>query len=133
MVSRDFLKRFQHSAIKTLVNSLQAANRTSVNVDGFCKMLLEIQVVDGKRGNQTSKPAVLPVDVVVGDTAYPILSVCKLRKQGWDFSCGKTVSMMHRDTKSVAHALSVWYDLPGLELSHMKEKITRSPRMNLRT
>ena len=44
-----------------------------VNVDGFCKMLLEIQVVDGKRGNQTPKPAVLPVDVVVGDTAYPIL------------------------------------------------------------
>ena len=107
VVSRDFLKGFQHSAIKTLVNPLQAANGTSVNVDGFCKMLLEIQVVDGKRGNQTPKPAVLPVDVVVGDTAYPILSVCKLGKQGWDFSCGKTVSMIHRDTKSVAHGLSV--------------------------
>ena len=49
VVSRDFLKGFQHSAIKTLVNPLQAANGTSVNVDGFCKMLLEIQVVDGKR------------------------------------------------------------------------------------
>ena len=112
VVSRDFLKGFQHSAIKTLVNPLQAANGTSVNVDGFCKMLLEIQVVDGKRGNQTPKPAVLPVDVVVGDTAYPILSVCKLGKQGWDFSCGKTVSMIHRDTKSVAHGHSVWYDTP---------------------
>ena len=71
MVSRDDLKGFQHSAIKTLVNPLQAAfqaaNGTSVNVDGFCEMLLEIQVVDGKRGNQTPKPAVLPVDVVVGD------------------------------------------------------------------
>ena len=85
VVSRDFLKGFQHSAIKTLVNPLQAANGTSVNVDGFCKMLLEIQVVDGKRGNQTPKPAVLPVDVVVGDTAYPILSVCKLGKQGCGF------------------------------------------------
>ena len=51
VVSRDFLKGFQHSAIKTLVKPLQAANGTSVNVDGFCKMLLEIQVVDGKRGN----------------------------------------------------------------------------------
>ena len=56
-----------------------------MNVDGFCKVLLEIQVVDGKRENKPPKPAVLPVDVVVGNTTYPILSVCKLGKQGWDF------------------------------------------------
>ena len=107
---------------------------TSVNVDGFCKMLLEIQVVDGKRGNQTPKPAVLPVDVVVGDTAYPILSVCKLGKQGWDFSCGKTVSMVHRDTNSVAHGLSVWYDTPWIRVKPYEGKdYTRSPRMNLKS
>ena len=127
VVSRDFLKGFQHSAIKTLVNPLQAANGTSVNVDGFCKMLLEIQVVDGKRGNQTPKPAVLPVDVVVGDTAYPILSVCKLGKQGWDFSCGKTVSMIHRDTKSVAHGLSVWYDTPWIRVKPYEGKEYKIP------
>ena len=85
VVSKDFLKGFQHSPIQTLVNPLQAANGTSVNVDGFCKVLLEVQVVDGKRENKPPKPAVLPVDVVVGNTAYPILSVCKLAKQGWDF------------------------------------------------
>ena len=127
VVSRDFLKGFQHSAIKTLVNPLQAANGTSVNVDGFCKMLLEIQVVDGKRGNQTPKPAVLPVDVVVGDTSYPILSVCKLGKQGWDFSCGKTVSMVHRDTKSVAHGLSVWYDTPWIRVKPYEGKDYKIP------
>ena len=127
VVSRDFLKGFQHSAIKTLVNPLQAANGTSVNVDGFCKMLLEIQVVDGKRGNQTPKPAVLPVDVVVGDTAYPILSVCKLGKQGWDFSCRKTVSMIHRDTKSVAHGLSVWYDTPWIRVKPYEGKEYKIP------
>ena len=127
VVSRDFLKGFQHSAIKTLVNPLQAANGTSVNVDGFCKMLLEIQVVDGKRGNQTPKPAVLPVDVVVGDTAYPILSVCKLGKQGWDFSCGKTVSMVHRDTNSVAHGLSVWYDTPWIRVKPYEGKDYKIP------
>ena len=55
VVSRDFLKGFQHSAIKTLVNPLQSANGTSVNVDGFCKMLLEIQVVDGKRGKPNAE------------------------------------------------------------------------------
>ena len=51
IVSKDFLKGFQHSVIQTLVNPLQAANGTSVTVDGFCKVLLEIQVVDGKREN----------------------------------------------------------------------------------
>ena len=61
VVSKDFLKGFQHSPIQTLVNPLQAANGTSVNVDGFCKVLLEIQVVDGKRENKPPKPAVLPV------------------------------------------------------------------------
>ena len=66
VVSKDFLKGFQHSPIQTLVNPLQAANGTSVNVDGFCKVLLEVQVVDGKRENKPPKPAVLPVDVVVG-------------------------------------------------------------------
>ena len=53
-------------------------------------------MIDGKRENKTPKPAVLPVDVVVGNTAYPILLVCKLGKQGWDFSCGKVVSMTHK-------------------------------------
>ncbi len=96
VLSKDFLKGIQHSAIETLVNPLQAANGTSVTVDGFCKVLLEIQVIDGKRENKTPKPAVLPVDVVVGNTAYPILLVCKLGKQGWDFSCGKVVSMTHK-------------------------------------
>ena len=55
VVSKDFLKGFQHSAIQTLVNPLQAANGTSVTVDGFCKVLLEIQVIDGKRGNKTPR------------------------------------------------------------------------------
>ena len=88
---------------------------------------LEIQVVEGKRGNQTPKPAVLPVDVVVGDTAYPILSVCKLGKQGWDFSCGKTVSMVHRDTNSVAHGLSVWYDNPWIRVKPYERKDYKMP------
>ena len=127
VVLREFLKGFQNSAIKTLDNPLQAANGTSVNVDGVCKVLLEIQVVDGKRGNQTPKPAVLPVDVVVGNTAYPILSVCKLGKQGWDFSCGKTVSMVHRDTKSVAHGLSVWYDTPWIRVKPYEGKDYKIP------
>ena len=110
VVSKDFLKGFQHSAIQTLVNPLQEANGTSVSVDGFCKVLLEIQVIDGKRGNKTPKPAVLPV--VVGNT----LSACKLGKQGWDFSCGKMVNMAHRDTQSVACGLSVWRDTPWIRV-----------------
>ena len=43
VLSKDFLKGIQHSAIETLVNPLQAANGTSVTVDGFCKVLLEIR------------------------------------------------------------------------------------------
>ena len=61
-----------------------------MNVDGFCRVLLEIQVVDGKREDKPPKPAVLPVDVVVGNTAYPILSVCKLGKTGLGFFLWKT-------------------------------------------
>ena len=127
IVSKDFLKGFQHSLIQTLVNPLQAANGTSVTVDGFCKVLLEIQVVDGKRGNETPKPAVLPVDVVVGNTAYPILSVCKLGKQGWDFSCGKQVKMTHRDTQSVACGLSVWCDTPWIRVKPYEGNAYRLP------
>ncbi len=95
VVSKDFLRGFQHTAIQTLVNPLQAANGTSVIVDSFCEVLLEIQVIDGKREKKTPRPAVLPVDVVVGYTACRILSVCKLGKQGWDFSCGKAMNMTH--------------------------------------
>ena len=47
-------------------------------MDGFCKGLLEIQVLDWERENKTPGPAVLPVDVVVGNAACLILSVCKL-------------------------------------------------------
>ena len=91
-------------------------------------MLLEIQVVDGKRGNQTPKPAVLPVDVVVGDTAYPILSVCKLGKQGLGFLMWKDCfSMIHRDTKSVAHGLSVWYDTPWIRVKPYEGKEYKIP------
>ena len=41
--------------------------------------------------------------------------------------------MIHRDTKSVAHGLSVWYDTPWIRVKPYEEKNTRSPRMNLRT
>ena len=98
-----------------------------MNVDGFCRVLLEIQVVDGKREDKPPKPAVLPVDVVVGNTAYPILSVCKLGKQGWDFSCGKQVKMIHRDTQSVACGLSVWCDTPWIRVKPYEGNEYRLP------
>ena len=53
---------------------------------------------------------------MVGNTAYPILSVCKLAKQGWDFSCGNEVKMIHRNTQSVACGLSVWCDTPWIRV-----------------
>ncbi len=98
-----------------------------MTVDGFCKVLLEIQVIDEKRGNKTPKPAVLPVGVVVGNTAYPIPSVCKLGKQGWDFSCGKLVNMRRRNTQLVACSLSVWCDTPWIRVKPYEGNEYRLP------
>ena len=81
----EFQKGFQHSPIQTLVNSFQAANGISVNVDGFCKVLLEIQVVDGRREDKPPKPAVLPVDVVVGNTAYQFCRFANLENRAGIF------------------------------------------------
>ena len=70
VVSRDVFKQFQHSEIQNNVGPLQAANGTSVDLEGSCKLLLQIEVLD-RDGNV--KPAVIPLDVMVGRTTYLVL------------------------------------------------------------
>ena len=112
VVSRDVLKQLQHSEIQNNVGPLQAANGTSVDLEGSCKLLLQIEVLD-RDGNV--KPAVIPLDVMVGRTTYPIISVCKLTQQGWDVTFDQDhVRMFHRKSQHVVRDLSFWHDTPWI-------------------
>ena len=114
VVSRDVLKQFQHSEIQNNVGPLQAANGTSVDLEGSCKLLLQIEVLD-RDGNV--KPAVIPLDVIVGRTTYPIISVCKLTQQGWDVTFDQDhVRMFHGKSQYVVCDLSFWHDTPWIRV-----------------
>ena len=114
VVSRDVLKQFQHSEIQNNVGPLQAANGTSVDLEGSCKLLLQIEVFD-RDGNV--KPAVIPLDVMVGKTTYPIISVCKLTQQGWDVTFDKDhVRMFHKKSQHEVSDLSFWHDTPWVRV-----------------
>ena len=108
------MKQFQHSEIQNNVGPLQAANGTSVDLEGSCKLLLQIEVLD-RDGNV--KPAVIPLDVMVGRTTYPIISVCKLTQQGWDVTFDQDhVRMFHRKSQHVVRDLSFWHDTPWIRV-----------------
>lgn len=112
VVARSMLTNFQHSEIKCdSSGSLQAANGSPVRLEGATKVLLQISVGTGKG----VKPAVLPVEVMVGETTYPILSVCALTKQGWSLTFGETVSMTHRETGCQADVI-MWHNTPWLKV-----------------
>ena len=114
VVSRDVLKQFQHSEIQNNVGPLQAANGTSVDLEGSCKLLLQIEVLD-RDGNV--KPAVIPLDVMVGRTTYPIISVCKLTQQGWDVTFDQDhVRMFHRKSQHVVRDLLFLHDTPWIRV-----------------
>ena len=63
------------------------------------------------------KPAVIPLDVMVGRTTYPIISVCKLTQQGWDVTFDQDhVRMFHRKSQHVVRDLSFWHDTPWIRV-----------------
>ena len=86
VITKEALQHFQHTEVQSFANPMQAANGSDVAMVGFCKVLLEIQVVDPKRDKRTG---VIPIDVLVGQTAFCILSPCKLGRLGWKTTVGK--------------------------------------------
>ena len=61
---------------------------------------------------------VVPLDVVVGQTSFCILSVCKLGGLGWTTVIGKKgCSMIHESSRVKAVDVSVWHDTPWLFVS----------------
>ena len=85
VITKEALQHLQHTEVQSFANPMQAANGSDVAMEGFCKVLLEIQVVDPKRDKRTG---VIPIDVLVGQTAFCILSTCKLGRLGWKTTVG---------------------------------------------
>ena len=93
---------------------MQAANRTSVDLEVSCKLLLQIEVLD-RDGNV--KPAVIPLDVIVGRTTYSIISVCKLTQQSWDMTFDQYhIRMFHGKSQYVVRDLSILHDTPWIRV-----------------
>ena len=72
---------------------------------------MEIQVLTPKG---ETRSGVIPLDVLVGQTAFCIVSTCKLGRLGWTTSVGKSVEMKHVATGVIAKDVSVWHDTPWL-------------------
>ena len=54
---------------------------------------------------------VIPIDVLVGQTAFCILSACKLGRLGWKTTVGKHgVDMTYEKTGVKATDVSIWHD-----------------------
>ena len=71
---------------------------------------MEIQVVYPKGDEHTG---VIPTDVLVGQTAFCILSTCELGRLGWKTIVGKHGVDMAHEAKGVrATDVSVWHDTP---------------------
>ena len=107
VVSRKVLEGMVHGDLKKFDGPLQAANGTPVSIEGFCRALIQVEVT-GPKGNVV--PAVIPLVVMVGDCAFPILSIGKLSKQGWKISLGKEVSMIHEKTQCSVNGIEIWHD-----------------------
>ena len=115
VVTPNELRRFKHSPIKSLNRPMQAANGSDVLIDGFTRILLQVRVCNPK-GEFVD--GVIPLDVMVGQTSFCILSVCKLGELGWTTSIGKKgCSMVHESSGVKAVDLSVWHDTPWLFVS----------------
>ena len=115
VVTPNELKRFKHSPIRSLNRPMQAANGSDVLIDGFTRILLQVKVCNPK-GEFVD--GVIPLDVMVGQTSFCILSVCKLGELGWTTSIGKKgCSMIHESSRVKAVDVSVWHDTPWLFVS----------------
>ena len=115
VVTPNELKRFKHSPIRSLNRPMQAANGSDVLIDGFTRILLQVKVCNPK-GEFVD--GVIPLDVMVGQTSFCILSVCKLGELGWTTSIGKKgCSMIHESSGVKAVDVSVWHDTPWLFVS----------------
>ena len=110
VITKEALQHFQHTEVQSFANPMQAANGSDVAMEGFCKVLLEIQVIDPKGDKRTG---VIPIDVLVGQTAFCILSTCKLGRLGWKTTVGKHgVDITHEKTGVRATDVSIWHDTP---------------------
>jgi hypothetical protein len=110
VITKEALQHFQHTEVQSFANPVQAANGSDVAMEGFCKVLLEIQVADPKGDKRTG---VIPIDVLVGQTALSILSTCKLGRLGWKTTVGKHgVDMTLEATGVRATDVSIWHDTP---------------------
>ena len=114
VVSPKVLEGMVHGDLKRFDGPLQAANGTPVSIQGFCRALIQVEVT-GPKGNVV--PAVIPLVVMVGDCAFPILSIGKLSKQGWKVSIGKEVSMIHEKTQCSVNGIEIWCDTPWIKVS----------------
>ena len=114
VVSPKVLEGMVHGDLKKFDGTLQAANGTPVSIQGFCRALIQVEVT-GPKGNVV--PAVIPLVVMVGDCAFPILSIGKLSKQGWKVSIGKEVSMIHEKTQCSVNGIEIWCDTPWIKVS----------------
>ena len=65
---------------------MQAANGSDVLIDGFTRILLQVKVCNPK-GEFVD--GVIPLDVMVCQTSFCILSVCTLGELGWTTAIGK--------------------------------------------
>ena len=115
VVTPNELKRFKHAPIRSLNMPMQAANGSDVLIDGFTRILLQVKVCSPK-GEFVD--GVVPLDVMVGQTSFCILSVCKLGELGWTTVIGKKgCSMIHESSGVKAVDVSVWHDTPWLFVS----------------
>lgn len=72
--------------------------------------------VSNSKGDLTD--GVIPLDVMVAQTSFCILSVCKLGELGWTTSIGKKgCSMIHESSGMEAVDVSIWHDTPWLHAS----------------
>ena len=100
VITKEALQHLQHTEVQSFANPMQAANGSDVAMEGFCKVLLEIQVVDPKGDKRTG---VIPMDVLVGQTAFCILSTCKMGRLGWKTTVGKHGVEMTHEATGVGH------------------------------
>lgn len=112
VITREALEAFQHTPVQCLSKPMQTANGSDVMIDGFGQILVELDVQDPKGTMQTG---VVPLDVMVGQTAFCILSASL---QAWlEMEVGKAVRMNHQFKESSgmkACDVSLWRDTPWL-------------------
>ena len=117
IVSPKVLKGMVHGELKSFQNPLQAANGTPVAIKGYCKALIQVEVINPKGLVQ---PAVIPQIVWWGTVRSLFYQLGSYPNRVGKFQWVKRFQWFMRRQKCSVKNIETWCDTPWIKVAPFK-------------